>query len=108
MPNLDKETAKEIFLAAHEARIDLQPSCGCRLCKSKGGKKHFDEPGIHTGQKAIAFVFSKWRQRVLTALENNPPVRRSDVGKAFDESEHPRNPKGSEHGGEFTSQTETA
>ena len=84
---IDRETAREMFLAVHDARLELSEAahgCQCQLHKSKPGKKHVDEPGIIAGQKAIAAVFAKWRQRVLTALENNPPVRRSNVGKAFD------------------------
>ena len=79
MPTLDKETAREMFLAVHEARLELAPSCSCRVCKSKPGKKkHVDEPGIIAGQKAIAAVFAEWRKRVLTALENNPPVKKNE------------------------------
>ena len=104
--SLDKETAREMFLAVHEARQSLSTAeCGCVVCKSRGGKKqHFDEPGIIEGKKRIAAVFEKWRKQVLLALENNPPT---NVSKAWDESKHPRNPAGSEKGGEFTSQTDT-
>ena len=92
--SLDRETAKELFLAAHDARVEIREAtdgCGCTLCKSKPGKKkYFDEPGIIAGQKAIAAVFADWRKRVIQAIHNNPPVKRSDVGKTFNESDHPR------------------
>lgn len=110
---LSKAEAQELFDAVHECRISLT-ACGCRTCISKAkDAPHFeDEPGLKAGKAAIAAVFAKWRGRVLAALAKHPPVpvKKSLLGriaKAWDESKHPRNPKGATGGGEFASQTTT-